>query len=103
MHVAVAVTAVAVTEVAVATTHKVEFRTMEDLRTMVIVAGMAEELTEGMAADIEENMATVMAIRTEDTTAAIIRTTLTGIGRLSAIRMAGATEFGFHIIIKDLV
>lgn len=35
----------------VAITHHVDFRITEGLRTMVIAAGMAEELMEGMAAD----------------------------------------------------
>jgi hypothetical protein len=67
MHVAAAVTeaaAVAISvEVAimedsleVAITHQVEFRTMEDLHTMVIVEGMSEELTGGMEADTEGGM-----------------------------------------------
>jgi hypothetical protein len=72
MHGAVAVTEVAVTEVAavaisaegatmedfleVAITHQVEFRIMEDLHTMAIVEGMAEELTGGTEADTEEGM-----------------------------------------------
>ena len=40
----------------VAITHQVEFRTMEDLHTMVIVEGMSEELTGGMEADTEGGM-----------------------------------------------
>ena len=67
MHVAVAVTEVAAVAISVevaimedslevAITHQVEFRTMEDLHTMVTVEGMAEELTEGMEADTEEGM-----------------------------------------------
>jgi hypothetical protein len=43
-----------------------------------------------------EDMATVMATRTtEDTAIPIIPTILTGIGQLSVILTAGATEFGF--------
>ena len=37
-------------------THHVDFRITEGLRTMVMAAGMAEELMEGMAADTEEGM-----------------------------------------------
>jgi hypothetical protein len=67
MHVAVAVTEVAAVAISVevaimedslevAITHQVEFRTMEDLHTMVIVEGMSEELTGGMEADTEGGM-----------------------------------------------